>query len=112
MKKLEWGLDMIQTLDVQRACSAVSARIAAAVKAKAATAVIYKCPADEVAFEALTANYCARPEADWSDVLAAETAPVLTGTARMVALNCVQRSHADKLVIQFINWEPHLAIKL
>ncbi len=112
MNKKEWGLTMAQTLAVEAACGEVAAKLAAARKAKAGTAVIYKCQAEEVKLPAAGRNCVVGSEIDWSAALADESNPALSGSARMVALNCVQKGYGKRLVVQFVNFDPHLAIRL
>lgn len=113
MKELrEWGLTAQETLIVGEVLARVSEKIAAATKAKAKTAIIYKCPVGEVKLVADAATCIMEAPGDWATLLAAETDQVFTGTARFVALNCVQKGLAAKLVIQFIKHEPHIAIRL
>lgn len=108
----EWGLTTQETLTVNEVLSRVSEKIAAATRAKAKTAIIYKCPAAEVKLAASTAACIVEAPGDWAALLAAESDQVLTGTARFVALNCVQKGFAARLVIQFIKHEPHIAIRI
>ncbi len=107
----EWGLTTQETLTVNDVLSRVSEKIDAAAKAKAKTAIIYKCPVGEVKLAADAASCIMDAPGDWATLLGAETDQIFTGTARFVALSCVQKGLGAKLVIQFIKHEPHLAIR-
>lgn len=116
---MEWGLTMEESLVVERACRSLAAKIEAARKFGISTALVYKCPQGECKIIPHAANGIVQKFSNGcgqtrtlAEALADQANPVLTGTTRMVALNCVQKGHGDNLVIEFINWQPHIAIRL
>lgn len=119
MTKKEWGLTMEQSLAVEKACNSLGAKIATARKVGISTALVYKCPQGECKIIPHAAQGIVQKFKNGlgqtrtlAEALADEVDPVLTGTTRMVALNCVQKGHGENLVIEFIKWQPHIAIRL
>jgi hypothetical protein len=118
MSKQEWNLDMEQSLAVEKACNALADKLDVARKFKK-NALVYKCPVDEIKIEPEAAFGIVQKFADGrgntktlAEAVVDEANPFVTGTTRMVALNCVQKGHGDNLIIEFINWQPHIAIRL
>lgn len=119
MSKQEWNLDMEQSMAVERACNSLAAKIATARKVRISTVLVYKCPEGECKLIPHAASGIVHrfrnglgQTRTLAEALADEVDPVLTGTARMVALNCVQKGHGDNLIIEFVTWQPHIAIRL
>ncbi|RTL36768.1 MAG: hypothetical protein EKK48_26420 [Candidatus Melainabacteria bacterium] len=118
MSKQEWNLDMAQSLLVEKACNALAAKLEVARKFKK-NALVYECPVGEINIEPEAAFGTVQKFVDElgntrtvAQAVADEANPFVTGTARMVALNCVQKGHGDNLIIEFVNWQPHIAIRL
>lgn len=117
--KKEWGLTMEQSLIVEKACNSLGVKIETARNLGISTALVYKCPEGECKIIPHAAQGIVHKFKNdggqtrtLAEALADQTNPVLTGTTYTVALNCVQKGHGDNLVVEFINWEPHLAIRL